>query len=66
MVKGSKEIRCVIERTDVGCAIWWMVNRQWLFRSLFARYSDAAAEAQLKYDDLSASGWTPSGGSRFT
>ena len=66
MVKGSKEIDCLIDRTDVGCTICWMVNRQWLFRSVFARYSEAAAAAQLKYNDLSASGWTPAGGSRFT
>lgn len=58
MVKGSKEIECVVDQTAPMYRICWIVNRQWSFRSEFACAADALIAALDKYDTLLASGWT--------
>ena len=60
MIKGEKEIDCFVEDTGHASSICWWVNRQWVFRSVFARGSEAVSAAKLKYEELEAAGWLPS------
>lgn len=58
MVKGSRQIECVVDKTAPVYRICWIVNRQWSFRSEFSSAADAMTAALDKYDTLQASGWT--------
>jgi hypothetical protein len=58
LLKGETRIDCLFEFDGPPYPVFWVINRQWCFRSIFADRASASAAANHKYEELRAAEWT--------